>query len=177
MGLIFQPRPAASGRTWTPPPPAGPGADRSAVVRAALDAVVSGDASRFDQLFTDDVVFVGPHVSATSRAALEEAVGQPEDALSDVRIVVRSLDVVGDKVVVEWQLDARFTGALLFDDNVLIEPTGQALHLPGASFAEFRGERICAFRHYFDDSELLDGVAGVHAHLRWTARWRGVEGL
>jgi hypothetical protein len=28
--------------------------------------------------------------------------------------------------------------------------------------------RIAAFRHYFDDSELLAGVPGTSAHLRWS---------
>ena len=57
---------------------------------------------------------------------------------------------------------------MLFDDRVLIEPTGDQVHLDGVSVAEFRGARISAFRHYFDDTELLAGVPGTPSHLRWT---------
>lgn len=78
------------------------------------------------------------------------------------------LDAVADKMIAEWQLDARFSGPLLFDDHLLIEPTGDTLHLRGVSIAEFSGSRIRCFRHYFDDTELFDGVAGTSAHLRWS---------
>ena len=54
-----------------------------------------------------------------------------------------------------------FTRPVLFDDRLLIEPTGGAVRLPGASVAEFREHRIRAFRHYFDDSELLAGAPGT----------------
>ncbi len=61
-----------------------------------------------------------------------------------------------------------FTRPVLLDDRVLIEPTGAVAHLTGASIAEFRGRRIRAFRHYFDDSELLADArrAGPPALLR-----------
>lgn len=36
----------------------------------ALEAVVLGDTSRFDELFTDDVVLLAPHVSVTSIGAV-----------------------------------------------------------------------------------------------------------
>ena len=57
---------------------------------------------------------------------------------------------------------------MLFDDRLLIEPTGGDVRLPGASVAEFREHRIRAFRHYFDDSELLAGVPGAPSHISWS---------
>jgi hypothetical protein len=69
----------------------------------------------------------------------------------------------------EWRLDATFRSALLFDDDVLIEPTGAGVELSGASVAEFRGPRICRFRHYFDDSELLSRIPGVSIHVCWSS--------
>ena len=122
---------------------------------AALEAVVLGDASRFAELFTDDVVFASPHLDVESLAAVQHALGSPEDSLTDVEVVVLAIDAVGDKVIAEWRLEAMFTRPVLFDDRLLIEPTGGGVRLPGASVAEFRGHRIRAFRHYFDDSELL----------------------
>jgi hypothetical protein len=140
--------------------------DRELVFRAALDALVHGDGSRFADVFTEDVTFCSPHVSVESLAAVQRVLGAPEDSLTDIEVVVRSLDVVGPKVIGEWRLEARFTGPVLYDDGLLIEPTGTAVHLPGVSVAEFREARIRAFRHYFDDSELVAGAPGASAHLR-----------
>ena len=134
---------------------------------AALEAVVLGDGSRFAELFTDDVVFCSPHLAVASLPAVQRALGSPEDSLSDVELVVVSLQVVDVRAIVEWRLDATFSRAVLWDERLLLEPTGCAVHLVGASFAEFRGDRIHSFRHYFDDSELLAGVPGAPHHLRW----------
>ena len=84
-----------------------------------------------------------------------------------VGIVLVALDAIDDKVIGEWRLEAMFTQAVLYDDRLLIEPTGGAVRLPGASVAEFRDHRIRAFRHYFDDSELLAEAPGSPSHLRW----------
>ncbi len=142
--------------------------DRRSVVCAAVEVVLLGDASRFDRLFTEDVRFRSPHVVAESLADVRRAVGTPEDALSRARIMMLGVVDVDDRVVAEWRLDALFTGPVLFDDRLLIEPTGDQVHLDGVSVAEFRGSRISAFRHYFDDTELLAGVPGAIGHLRWT---------
>ena len=168
MGLLFQPR-------WSGVRPAPAGAvlgddvprDRSKVLLAALEAVLLGDASRFSTLFTEDVVFCSPHLAVESLGALRGALGYPEDSLTDVGIVVLASDARGDKVMCEWRLEAIFARPVLYDERLLIEPTGGVVRLPGASVAEFRGERIRAFRHYFDDTELLADVPGAPTHLRW----------
>ena len=168
MGLLFQPRWSADRpRHCTPPPHGDVPFDRGVVFLPALEAVVLGDASRFSELFTEDVMFSSPHLVLESLDVVQHALGAPEDSLTDVQIVVLALDSVEDKVIAEWRIDAMFTRPVLFDDRLLIEPTGDEVHLPGASVAEFHEHRICAFRHYFDDSELLAGVPGTPTHLRW----------
>lgn len=172
MGLLFQPR-------WSGDRPrhAAPLAsddmpsDRGTVFLGALEAVVLGDASRFADLFTEDIVVTSPHLIAESLPSVQHELGTPEDSLTDLDIVVLALDVIGDKVIAEWRLEASFTGPVLYDDRLLIEPTGTAVGLPGVSVAEFRGHQIRAFRHYFDDSELLAGVPGTPTHLRWQHDW------
>ena len=168
MGLLFQPRWSGDRRRQPAVSRGGLAIDRGEVFLAALEAVVLGDGSRFADVFTDDIVFCSPHLMVESLDAVQREVGCPEDSLSDVAIVVLALDAVGDKIVAEWRLEATFTRPVLFDDRVLIEPTGGGVNLPGASVAEFREHRIHAFRHYFDDSELLSGVPGTSSHLRWT---------
>jgi ketosteroid isomerase-like protein len=172
MGIIFQPRPPVAVERATAPASHRPrgSTGRAAVFVDALECVVRGDADRFDALFTEDVVFTAPHVRVASLAALHSAIGQPEDTLGDITIAVRPIAVTADEVVAEWQIRAVFDHPALFDDNLLVEPTGQTVTMAGASFAEFRADRIRSFRHYFDDSELLDGAPAVPAHLRWSGR-------
>jgi ketosteroid isomerase-like protein len=159
VGLLFQPRRTGSCPPPSVPlPPVEPALDRRRVLVAALDAIIRGDASRFDELFSHDVEFSGPHVALRSRRSLQRELGTPEDSLSDLEIVVVAIDAVADKLIAEWRLEAVFTRPVLFDDRQLIEPTGAAVRLAGASVAEFRGRQIRAFRNYFDDSEVLAGV-------------------
>jgi ketosteroid isomerase-like protein len=168
VGLLFQPRWTADRPVQAEPPlRADVPPDRGVVFLAALEAVVLGDASRFAELFTEDVELSSPHLVVQSLPAVNQALGSPEDSLTDVAIVVLAMDAIGDKVIAEWRLEAMFTRPVLFDDRLLIEPTGDGVRLPGASVAEFRDRRIRAFRHYFDDSELFSGVPGTPTHLRW----------
>jgi ketosteroid isomerase-like protein len=161
VGLFFQPRRTATGAARVDPRVvADAPVDRPRVLVAALEAVVLGDASRFAELFSEDVEFTSPHLSLTSRGSLQRELGVPEDSLSDIRVVVLALDAIADKLIAEWRLEAMFTRPVLLDDRMLIEPTGRVASLSGVSIAEFRGRRIRAFRHYFDDSELLAGVPG-----------------
>jgi ketosteroid isomerase-like protein len=168
VGLLFQPRRVVDRtRNVVAPAPQRARFDRGEVFLAALEAVMLGDCSRFGELFTDDVVLAGPHLMAASLPVVQQAVGSPEDSLTDVNIVVVWMESIADKVVAEWRLEATFARPVLFDDRLLVEPTGGEVRLPGASVAEFRDHRIRAFRHYFDDSELLAAVPGTPKHLRW----------
>jgi hypothetical protein len=143
-------------------------AERERVYLAALKALVLGDSGCFGELFTEDVVVCSPHLEVASLRSAQEVLGSPDDALSDVEITVLALDAADDRLMAEWRLDATFARPVLYDDRVLIEPTGGSVRLSGASVAEFRGHRIRAFRHYFDDTELLAGVPGIPTHLRWS---------
>lgn len=73
----------------------------------------------------------------------------------------------GDGLMGEWRLDATFARPVLYDDRLLIEPTGEPVQLCGASAATFSGSRIRAFRHYFDDSAMFASVPYTSPHLRW----------
>jgi ketosteroid isomerase-like protein len=121
----------------------------------ALEAAVTGDADVIDTVFTDDVVGWSPNLFVTSRDELAAELADRDEALSNVVFSLDALDVIGNKAIAEWRVEADHTGPLHLDDLV-VEPTGRRLTLAGASFAEFRGEQICAFRHYFDDAALIE---------------------
>jgi len=129
---------------------------KEAVLVGALEAAVTGDASNLAQNFTDDVVGWSPNLVVSSRAELAEEWGERHDALSNIVISFDAVYLVGDNAIAEWRLGADHTGPLVVDDDVVLEPTGARIVLAGATFAEFRGDQICAFRNYFDDAALLE---------------------
>lgn len=129
---------------------------RQLVLLRALEAAVGLDGGELGVLFTDDVKGWSPNLSVSSRAELEAEFAEREDALSNIVVAIDQFDVVGAKAIAEWRLAADHTGALAIEGEAPIEPTGNRVVLAGATFAEFRDGRICAFRNYFDDAALLE---------------------
>jgi ketosteroid isomerase-like protein len=133
-----------------------PTATKETVLIQALEAAVTGDESKLDETFTVDVVGWSPNLSVSSRAELAGEFGDRHDVLSDIVISFDAIYIVGDNAIAEWRIGANHTGALQVGDDLTVEPTGNRIVLAGATFAEFRGEQICAFRNYFDDAALLE---------------------
>jgi hypothetical protein len=129
---------------------------RSQVLRSALEACIVGDVDALPELFTADVSGWGPHMLVSSLDELSETVASREDALSDVGIQIDSLDVFGNKGFVEYRLNAVISGPFVLDKETVIEPTGGKILLGAALVAEFTGDKISAFRNYFDDASLLE---------------------
>ena len=133
-----------------------PDNDRAVVLQRALEACVRGDASVLPELFTEDVSGWSPNMLVTSLGELAEAVSDREDALSAVDIQIDALDVLANKGFVEYRVSAVFSGPFVITDDVVIEPNGRDLLLGAALVAEFTGNRISAFRNYFDDTTLME---------------------
>jgi ketosteroid isomerase-like protein len=57
---------------------------------------------------------------------------------------------------VEWIATATHSGPLVVDEDVVIEPTGGRFTLRGVTVADFEGDRIRAFRQYWDEVSLLE---------------------
>jgi len=131
---------------------------QAGTLRRLLDAAVTGDADSMADLVTADVTVWSPNLFVTSRDDLLAELERREDTFSGIEIRVQGLDQVGDKAIAEWHMAANHTGTLVVDDGLVIEPTGRRLHLSGATVAEFDGDRICAFRSYFDDLALVEQV-------------------
>jgi ketosteroid isomerase-like protein len=123
-----------------------------------LQAAVTGDRESMADLVTGDVTGWSPNLFVTSRDDLLAALERRDDSFSGIEVQVQALDQVGDKAIAEWHVAVDHTGPLVVDDDLLIEPTGRRLHISGATVAEFDGDRICAFRSYFDDLALVEQV-------------------
>lgn len=133
-----------------------PTAIKETVLIQALEAAVTGDESRLEETFTEDVVGWSPNLAVNSRAELAEEFGDRHDVLSNIVISFDAVYLVGDNAITEWRIGADHTGTLHIEDDLKIEPSGRRIVLAGATFAEFRGDQICAFRNYFDDAALLE---------------------
>ena len=134
---------------------------RKDVLMKALEAEIGGATVDPGTLFTDDVVGWSPiaTVSGLSEVAVLAAVH--DDAFSNVVIMFRGLDEVGNKAIAEWLIEADHTGPLLLDDDVVVEATGRRVKLAGVTVADFRAGKIRSFRTYFDDVSLIEQVVGV----------------
>jgi hypothetical protein len=122
----------------------------------ALEAAVTGETGEIDEVFTEDVTGWSPNMLVTSRAELAEELAERDDALSNIVIEIDTMDAHGGRAAAEWRVAADHTGPLVLDDDIVIDPSGRRLVLAGATFAEFRDDKICSFRHYFDDAALLE---------------------
>jgi ketosteroid isomerase-like protein len=133
---------------------------RKDVLLKALEAEVGGASVDPGALFTDDVVGWSPIVNVSGLPALRELFAQREVAFSNVVIMFRGLDEVGNKAFAEWLVEADHTGPLDLGEDAVVEATGRRVRLPGVTVADFREGKIRSFRTYFDDASLLEQLAG-----------------
>ena len=124
---------------------------RKDVVAKALEAEVGGTPVDLGTLFTDDVVGWSPYATVSGLGALAELADLREEAFSNVIIMFRGLDEVGNKAFAEWLIEADHTGPLVLSDDAVVEATGRHVRLPGVTVADFRDGKIRSYRTYFDD--------------------------
>jgi hypothetical protein len=125
------------------------------MLQRALEACVAGEVDALPELFAEDVSGWSPNMLVRSLDELSEVVAERDGSISDLSIQVDALDIAGNKGLVEYRLSGVFSGPFTVDENTVIEPNGRQLLLGGALVAEFAGDKISAFRNYFDDATLL----------------------
>jgi ketosteroid isomerase-like protein len=130
--------------------------DRRQVMQRALEACILGQIESLPELFTEDVSGWSPNMLVGSRADLTEVVADREDALSDVNLQVDALDVFGNKGFAEYRVSAVFSGPFVISEDTVIDPNGREIVLGAAMVAEVKGDKISAFRNYFDDATLME---------------------
>jgi len=129
---------------------------RMSVFSRALDVAMGISQEDPAELFADDVRGWSPAVTVSSLAELRDVLKDRDEALSNVTVTITGCNAGGNKVVAEWRLDADHTGPLEVNEELTVDATGRHIHFGGATFAEFRGDKIHAFRSYFDDFALLE---------------------
>jgi len=134
----------------------GSSADRAAVLVQAIEATVAGDSRVVRDLYSDDVQGWSPVMTVSSAAELAVELEDRQEAFSEIDLEVTPLDVGDDQACVEWIATATHSGPLVVDEEVVIEPTGGRFTLRGVTVADFEGDRIRAFRQYWDEVALLE---------------------
>ncbi len=134
---------------------------RKDVLSKALETEVGGASVDLGALFTDDVVGWSPYATVSGLKALADLSALRETAFSNVVIMLRGLDEVGNKAFAEWLIEADHTGPLVLDEDAVLEATGRHVQLPGVTVADFREGKIRAYRTYFDDISLIEQIVGV----------------
>jgi ketosteroid isomerase-like protein len=134
---------------------------RKEVLSKAIGAEVGGESVDLGTLFTDDVVGWSPYAAVSGLDALAALSALRDVAFSNVVILYRGLDEVGNKAFAEWVIEADHTGPLVLDDDAVLEATGRHVQLPGVTVADFRDGKIRSYRTYFDDVSLIEQIVGV----------------
>jgi len=137
-------------------------AERAAILARALRARIAGDRAAIDEIYTDDVHAWTPALSVTSLVELRSEFDRQDDAFSEFAAEIVPLDVGGEYACAEWTVTMTHSGPLAVAGGA-IEPTGTRVTLNGVTVAEFRGERICSLRQYWDELAVFDQLGMVRA--------------
>ncbi|MGH9214967.1 MAG: ester cyclase [Acidimicrobiales bacterium] len=136
-------------------------AARAATLARALQAGLDGDGSALRDLYTEDVTAWTPALSASSLDELAAELERRDAAFSDLELDVAPLDVGGDYACAEWSVTMTHTGPLVLAGGEVVEPTGTRVTVNGATVAEFRGDRICSLRQYWDELVVFEQIGLV----------------
>jgi ketosteroid isomerase-like protein len=132
---------------------------RKDVLLQALNAEIGGASVDPATLFTDDVVGWSPYATVSGLEAVAALAAVREIAFSNVVVMFRGIDEVGNKAFAEWVIEADHTGPLVLGEDAVLEATGAHVRLPGVTVADFRAGKIRSYRTYFDDISLIEQIA------------------
>ncbi len=135
---------------------------RKDVLLKAIEAEVgSAESVDLGSLFTDDVVGWSPYASVSGLSELVVLSALREVAFSNVVVLYRGLDEVGNKAYAEWLIEADHTGPLILGEGAEVEATGRHVKLAGVTVADFRDGKIKSYRTYFDDISLIEQMVDI----------------
>jgi len=134
---------------------------RKDVLMRAIEAEAGGEPVDLDTLFTEDVVGWSPYMTVKGLPGLADLAALREIAFSNVVVMFRGLDEVGNKAFAEWLIEADHTGPYALSEDAVVEPTGRHVKLAGVTVADFRAGKIRSFRTYFDDVSLIEQIVGA----------------
>jgi predicted ester cyclase len=129
---------------------------RTLFERAGEIVITGRPIEAIPEVFTDDVSGWSPNFAVDSQKALVDVLLDRQDALTNMMWEIDSFDIIGEKVIAEWRLEADHSGLFQVGDDHRFPATGRRVRLAGATFVQVRDDKISAFRNYFDDAALLE---------------------
>jgi ketosteroid isomerase-like protein len=135
-----------------------PNAARATALMQALRAGLDGDTSTIRDLYTEDVKAWTPALSASSVTELVAELERRDQAFSDIELEIAPLDVGGEYACAEWSVTMTHSGPLVLAGGEVVQPTGTRITVNGATVAEFRGDRICSLRQYWDELAVFEQI-------------------
>jgi ketosteroid isomerase-like protein len=123
------------------------------VVRQLWDAINARDYARLADAIADRCMWssIGSGRTFQGPAAVVDGLRRFHDAFPDGRAQIIKLLAVEDTVVIEWRVTGTNIGS--YEGH---KPTLRKLDRRGCSVAEVRGEKIVAYRDYFDRLTLRE---------------------
>ena len=128
---------------------------RIETLRAALIATLTADAATCEQVFTSDVSWSSPTLTASSRDELETLLSSRAGALSGIAIDITSAEETDNTLRAEWQVAALHDRAFVVPSDANLAAGSKPVTLAGTTFAEFTGARISKIRHDFDEEAMM----------------------
>jgi ketosteroid isomerase-like protein len=133
-------------------------AGRATTLMQALRAGITGDGDALREIYTEDVKAWAPSRSASSIGDLVAEAERRDQAFSEVVVDVAPLDVGGGYACAEWSVTMTHSGPLTLAGGEVVEPTGARITVNGVTVAEFRGDRICSLRQYWDELGVFEQI-------------------
>ena len=130
-------------------------AERAHVLAGLLRAALDADEVVIATLCTEDVRVWTPTYSVSSRTELLASLGRRNEAMSEVDVTLRTLDVGDSRACAEWTVTFTHSGPIARANDVL-QASGARATVHGITVAEFDGDQICAIRQYSDEAIVLD---------------------
>jgi hypothetical protein len=134
---------------------------RKDVLLKAIEAEIGGASVDPGTLFTDDVNGWSPITTVSGLTDLADLAAGHDTTFSNVVIMFRGLDEVGNRAFAEWLIEADHTGPMVLGEDAVLEATGRHIRMAGVTVADFRGQKIRSFRTYFDDVSLIEQMVDV----------------
>ncbi len=116
-----------------------PRSEIEAVIEAARNAWVSGDADAFANLFTEDGEFVVPGQTYRGKAAIRSVIAEFSETHTNVQIQIQRMIIDGNQAVVEWR----------WQDT---DAAGKQTVAEDAIVVDFVGTQISRWREYIDEA-------------------------
>ncbi|GAA3777568.1 ester cyclase [Streptomyces phyllanthi] len=115
-----------------------------------------GDVDALDELLSPDYLRHSGDPQPQDLAGFKATIVSTRAAFPDLVTAVDDIVVEGDKAAIRWHSDGKHVNSFLG-----VPPTGRSVHVSGATFARFEGDRIVEEHVTWDPRALLAALGVI----------------